>query len=137
MAKSQGTQMSVQEVKKLQDQINSLNDLVASMQDQLESVKEPKLEELKESPKENDFAREVWKAVLIGATSALFDPRRISMDNRENALDKYLQRALKTAEEAAKTARNYEKYLQARLEEQDRKEANDPLKSLISSPPQP
>lgn len=77
------------------------------------------------------FEREVWKAVLVGAVTALFDPSRMPLDNRPDALTAYLNRALKTAETAALTAKNYRKQLDLQKKE-DIKEP-DPLKSLLSS----
>lgn len=76
------------------------------------------------------FEREVWKAVLVGATSALFDPSRMPLDNRPDALVAYLNRALKTAETAALTAKNYRKKLD--LQRKEEIQEPDPLKALLS-----
>lgn len=77
-----------------------------------------------------DFAREVWKAVLVGATSALFDPSRIPMTGNPKALDHCLKRALHVADRAAEIAKNHRDF-------QDKEEAAkilnspDPLQSLM------
>lgn len=79
-----------------------------------------------------DFAQEVWKAVLVGAVSSLFNPNQIPLDNRPRALDHYLKRALTIADKAAEVARNHRAY-------EDKTETakllNDPLKTLMGNAP--
>ena len=77
-----------------------------------------------------NFAREVWQAVLVGATSALFDPSRMPMTGNPKALDHCLKRALHVADRAAEIAKNHRDF-------QDKEEAAkllhspDPLKTLM------
>jgi hypothetical protein len=76
------------------------------------------------------FEDRVWEAVLIGAVSTLFDPSRISIDNRPKALDHYLARALRIADAAVVAARAHKEF-----NDKEQLKPADPLLDLLHPEP--
>ncbi len=76
------------------------------------------------------FENKVWEAVLIGAVSTLFDPSRISIDNRPKALDHYLARALRIADAAVVAARAHKEF-----NDKEQLRPADPLQDLLHPEP--
>jgi len=111
-------------------QKNTTQSIIYSTNEQTLQELLRRIEELEEATQSN-FEDRVWQSVLIGATSTLFHPQYMSLDQRDGALEKYFARALRIADTAILTARKYRNSLEQAEVERRTKEENDPLKSLI------
>lgn len=98
------------------------------LQDRIDEL-ELQLSEPQGTILQDSFSKEVWRTVLIGATSSLFNPAYMPLDSRPKALDQYLQRALTVADRAAKVATEYQAFNEK--ESIQASKSDDPLATLL------